>query len=67
MARFNGQKTKKEAHKHERTLSFAAETALVKWIAELGHCSIPLNVSAIALHASVISGTKVSERWVHQF
>ena len=45
---FNGQKSKKEAHKHEKTLSFAAETALVEWVAELGHCGIPLHASAIA-------------------
>ena len=25
-------KTKKEAHEHEKTLSFAAETALVEWV-----------------------------------
>jgi hypothetical protein len=66
-ARFNGRKTKKEAHVHEKTLSFAAEAALVEWIAEMGRRGIPLHASAVAQHASVISGTGVSERWVQRF
>ena len=66
-ARFNRRKSKKEAHEHEKTLSFAAETALVEWVAKLGRRGIPLHASAVAQHASVISGIKVSERWVHRF
>ena len=64
---FNGRKSKKEAHEHEKTLSFAAETALVEWVAELGCCGIPLHASAVVQHASVISGIKVSKHWVHRF
>lgn len=66
-ARFNGRKTRKEAHEHEKTLTFAQERALVDWVKEMGRRGIPLHASAVAHHASAISGTPVSERWVHRF
>ena len=66
-AQFNGHKTWKEAHEHEKTLTFAQERALVESVKEMGHCSIPLHASAVAHHALAISGTPVSEHWVHQF
>ena len=66
-ARFNGRKTWKEAHEHEKTLTFAQERALVDWVKEMGHHGIPLHASAVTHHALVISGTPVSECWVHCF
>lgn len=63
-AHFNERKTRKEAHEHEKALSFAA-AALVEWIAEMGRRCIPLHASAVAQHASVILGSKISEQWVH--
>jgi len=65
--RFNGRKTKKEAHEHEKTLTFAAEEALVEWIKEMGRRGVPLHASAVAKHASVISGNNVGEHWVQRF
>ena len=41
--------------------------ALVDWVKEMGRRGIPLHASAVAHHASAISGTPVSERWVHRF
>jgi hypothetical protein len=66
-ARFNGRKTKKEAHLHERALSFGEEDALVKWVSEMGRRGIPLHATAVAQHASVISGRVMGERWVYRF
>ena len=66
-AQFNGRKTKREAHKHERILSFGEENVLVEWIKEMGRRGVPLHASAVALHASAISGMQVSERWVARF
>ena len=64
---FNGRKTKKEAHEHERVLSFVEEAAPAEWVSEMGHHGIPLHASAVALHASVISGHQVGERWAQRF
>ena len=66
-AQFNGHKTWKEAHEHRKTLTFAQERALVELVKEMGHCGIPLHASTVAHHALAISGTPVSEHWVHQF
>ena len=66
-AQFNGRKTRKEAHEHEKTLTFAQERALVDWVKEMGCRGIPLHASAVAHHASAILGTPISERWVHRF
>lgn len=66
-ARFNGRKTRKEAHESEKALSFAEERALVDWIKEHARRGIPLHASAVAQHASVICGRTISERWVQRF
>jgi hypothetical protein len=58
---------KKEPHMHERELSFGEELALVDWISEMGRRGIPLHATAVAQHASVISGRVVGECWVHCF
>lgn len=66
-ARFNGRQSKKEAHKHEKALNFAEEKALVDWVREMGRRGIPFHASAVAQHASVISGRTIGESWVHRF
>lgn len=66
-ARFNGRKTRIEAHEHERKLTPGAEAALVAWIIEMGRRGIPLHPSAVAQHAFVISGVEVGEHWVRRF
>jgi hypothetical protein len=66
-ARFNGRKTRREAHEQQKALSAGAEKALVEWIIEMGKRGIPLHASAVAQHATAISGTKVGEHWVHRF
>ena len=66
-ARFNGRKTCKEAHEQQQALSFAEERVLVDWLKEMGRRGIPLHASAVALHASAISGRHIGERWVHRF
>lgn len=65
--RFKGHKTKKEAHKHEKSLTYAEETALKDWVKEMGHRGIPLHASAVAQHATVISGKTIGERWAGRF
>lgn len=66
-ARFNGRKTRTEAHLAQQALSAGAEAALVEWIKEMARRGIPLHASAVAQHATAISGTKVGENWVHRF
>lgn len=66
-ARFNGRKTRKEAHQHEMTLTHAQEEVLVEWIVEMGRRGVPLHASAVAQHASVISGEPIGEHWVQRF
>lgn len=66
-ARFNGRQCRKEAHKHEMTLSFGEEAALVEWMKEMGRRGIPLHASSVAQHASSISGKKIGEHWVQRF
>lgn len=66
-ARFKGRKTKKEAHEKERKLTTAHEQVLVEWIKEKGRRNIPLSYTAVAKHASIISGTEISESWVQRF
>lgn len=65
--RFNGGKNRTEAHVAQKALSEGAEIALVEWICEQGRRGIPLHASAVAQHASAISGTKVGENWVNRF
>lgn len=66
-ARFHGRKTRQEAHEQERNLTYAAESALVEWIQEMGRRGIPLHASAVAEHASNISGERIGEHWVQRF
>jgi helix-turn-helix, Psq domain len=66
-ARFNGRKTRVKAHEDERKLSVGCEEALVEWVAEMGRRYMPLHASAVAAHASLISGEVVGESWVHRF
>ena len=66
-ARFNGQKTREEGHKHEQRLNDAAEAVLVEWIQECGRRNIPLHPSAVAAHAKAISGIEIGECWVQRF
>lgn len=66
-ARFNGRKTKIDAHQHEKALTFAQESALVDWVKEMGRRGVPLHLSAVAQHASAISGTMIGERWASRF
>lgn len=66
-ARFNGRKTRKEAHEHERNLTPAAESVLIDWIKEKDRRGIPLHPSAVAQHASMISGKPIGEHWVSRF
>jgi hypothetical protein len=66
-ARFNGRKTRIKAHEDERKLSVGCEHALVEWVAEMGRRYMPLHASAVAAHASLISGEPVGESWVHRF
>ena len=65
--RFNGRKTRQEAHKHEQKLDDAAQEALVEWIKECGRQNIPLHPSAVAAHAKAISGMEIGENWVVRF
>lgn len=67
MARFNSRQSKKEAHKHEKTLNFAEESALVDWVCKMGCQGIPFHALAVAQHASVISGHTIGKSWVHRF
>ena len=67
VTQFNGRKTNWEAHIHESILSFGEEIILAKQIKEMGYRGIPLHTSAVALHASTISGMQVSEHWVARF
>jgi len=64
---YHGCKTKVQAHEHEKKLSEGAEHALVAWIKEMGRRGVPLHASAVAAHASVISGEPIGENWVHRF
>lgn len=66
-ARFNGRKIKKEAHEHEMKLTPAQEDALEEWIKEKGRRNIPMHLSAIARHASIIAGVEISESWVRKY
>ncbi|PSR73938.1 hypothetical protein PHLCEN_2v10245 [Hermanssonia centrifuga] len=66
-ARYNGTKTRKEAHKHEQKLSAEAEEVLVTWIKVMGRRGVPFTSSIICEYASHIAGTPVGESWIQRF
>src|SRR4051794_34678164 len=53
-ARFNGRKTRIQAHKDAQKLSPGAEEVLIEWVCEMARRSLPLHASAVAAHASLI-------------
>jgi hypothetical protein len=66
-ARFNGRRVRVEAHEHERKLSPGCESALVKWIIEMGWRGIPMDSTMVAEHAAHISGQELGENWIRKF
>ncbi|KAF5366607.1 hypothetical protein D9758_008944 [Tetrapyrgos nigripes] len=48
-------------------LTAAQEEVLVEWIQQKGWRLVPLSLSVVAKHASIISGTTVGENWVMRF
>ena len=64
---FNGKQTKCEAHQHEQTLNFSAESVLVDWIREMGQHGVPLHPSTVVQHALAISGKTIGRHWVSRF
>lgn len=67
ITQWNGQQTRKDAHNKEMKLMDAQEDMLVEWLKEKGQRNISVYLSAIAEHASSISGLDISESWVQKF
>lgn len=66
-ARWNGRRTRTEAHVHQQLLTPPQELVLKEWIKSLGLRGVPLSPSTVAEYAAVILGDSVSTRWVYGF
>ncbi|KAF5375872.1 hypothetical protein D9615_008241 [Tricholomella constricta] len=66
-ARYNGRKTRTEAHEQQQKLSPSQEYVLKEWIKALGRRCVPLSQGTVAQYASVIIDKPVSENWARHF
>ncbi|PSS32144.1 hypothetical protein PHLCEN_2v2100 [Hermanssonia centrifuga] len=65
--RYNGTKSRKEAHRHEQKLAEEAEEVLVTWIKVMGHRGVPFTPAMVTEYASHIAGTPVGDSWIQRF
>lgn len=66
-SRWNGTRTRKEAHEHQRLLTVAQEEILTDWIKVMGRRGIPMTATIIADYVADIVGHAVGESWVRRF
>jgi len=66
-ARWNGRRTRAEAHESQQKISSAQEIVLKDWIKAMGIRGIPLTPAAVAEYASIIIDQPVSEAWTRKF
>ncbi len=65
--RYNGRKSKTEAHEHQRHFSTAEEQVMVDWIKLLGRRGIPMTLTVLREFAEGILGHPVGENWAYRF
>jgi len=65
--RYNGVRTRAEAHEHEQLLSDSQEEVLVDWIKVMARRGIPMTASMVRDHVADIIGGPVGESWVDRF
>lgn len=65
--RFNGRRTRQEAHEHQQNLTAAQEDLLVEWAQSMGRRGIPLTPTSLAEYASNICGFEVGSSWPQRF
>jgi hypothetical protein len=65
--RYNGRKTRKEAHAHEQNLTPAQEDIVIEWVKVMGHRGVPLTQATLRDHASAICGKPIGETWPKRF
>jgi hypothetical protein len=65
--RFNGIRTRKEAHAHQQNLAPAQEGVLVEWIKVMGRRGVPFTQRALQDFASDICGKPVGDSWPKRF
>lgn len=65
--RYNGVRTRAEAHEHEQLLSTAQEAVVVDWIKVMAKRGIPMTPSMVRDHVASITGGPVGESWVKRF
>lgn len=57
--RFNGVRTRKEAHEHELNMTAAQEEVLAEWTKVMGRRGLPMTHATLTNHASKIAGKPV--------
>jgi hypothetical protein len=62
-ARYNGRKTRTQAHEHQQRLSVAQED----WVKALGRRAVPMPLATLAEYGSMIAGSPLSESWARHF
>ena len=65
--RYNGTRTRKEAHECEQKLKPTQEEILVEWIKVMGQQGVPLTPCALLDYASDICGGPVGNSWGKRF
>jgi hypothetical protein len=66
-ARYNGRKTRIEAHAGQQKLSPPQEHVLSNWIRVVGERGIPVSLGTLAAYASTILAEPLSESWALRF
>ena len=65
--RYNGVRTRAEAHEHEQLLSAAQEEVLVAWIKVMGKRGLPMTPHLVRDRVADLIGKPVGESWVDRF
>lgn len=65
--RWNGKRTRRQAHTSQQHLTYDEERILVAWAKALGRRGVPLTNESLAARACSIAGCELGKNWIYRF